>query len=413
MSRIDISTLRSANVLSSPTDISRFMVDHAARLRSLAQTGDMDARNVLRSLHQQDDGTYTIRRATTIDSRLAQSKAVDPAMLKTMAEARGIAWEDGYQDRVRPYWASDERVDRYGDIVRQFWKLDEYAKNPLLLYGHDWNSPPIGNSLQEVVTTRSEPDYSGAALWMLVLFASQWDWAETVFKLVKAGFLRTGSVGLFPGAIIDIQDSEERNRLGLGKYGLIYGSAEVPNSLVEYTIASVPANPGSHFTTLKALAQRNEIGPETAFLVKELARLRHISDSFAPDAAWVSVDRSLTALFRALFPKAKIAAHEDPNTTVLADSEAETQATPAAELQECGPTAGEILARLEAVAVKVEDLSTRVDSLTTSIASMSRTTSAPADEEEASISEDLEAALESSRRTVAALTTTTPSGDSR
>ena len=35
--------------------------------------------------------------------------------------------------------ASDESVDRYGDIIRASgWQLDNFRKNPVLLFAHDF-----------------------------------------------------------------------------------------------------------------------------------------------------------------------------------------------------------------------------------------------------------------------------------
>jgi hypothetical protein len=41
--------------------------------------------------------------------------------------------------------ASDETVDRYGDIIRASgWQLGNYRQNPVLLFGHQSDSLPVG-----------------------------------------------------------------------------------------------------------------------------------------------------------------------------------------------------------------------------------------------------------------------------
>jgi len=46
------------------------------------------------------------------------------------------------------HYITTEGSDRYGDIVRADGMDDKaYSKNPIVLYGHDYNSFPIGKSL--------------------------------------------------------------------------------------------------------------------------------------------------------------------------------------------------------------------------------------------------------------------------
>ncbi len=122
------------------------------------------------------------------DALVKSAKAMTEEQLRELAAARDIPWDESYKDRVVAYWLSDERVDGHGDITLQNWIFDDFENNPVLVYDHMWELPPIGAALDWTVQTRKDGQYSGPALRTLSLFATadQWEWAGTVFNLVKA-----------------------------------------------------------------------------------------------------------------------------------------------------------------------------------------------------------------------------------
>lgn len=248
-----------------------------------------------------------------------------PNKYQELAAARGIAWREGFDARVINYWASDERVDRHGDIVRQSWVLDEFTDNPLILYGHDWDMPPIGNSIHEEVVQRKDDGYKGPALRLLSLFHDQ-GFAADVFDLVQSGFLRAGSVGFFPGKVIRVDDPEERQKLGLEPGGLIFED----NELVEFTIASVPANVGAHVAALAAAKGAGHLRPESVQVVRELAR-RQIRRGAGDKARWLELDAAIRETWRSVFPDLRPPTHSELDVPLLFE-ELERQAA-------CGGTA--------------------------------------------------------------------------
>lgn len=111
--------------------------------------------------------------------------------------------------------ASDSTVDRDGDSLDQSkWDFRNYLKNPVILWGHDYYSPPIGKCVSMSL--------DGGRLVMEVKFASEdeYAFAATIEKLVSGGYVNTCSVGF-----ISHDD----------------GSME----LLELSIVSVPANPNA------------------------------------------------------------------------------------------------------------------------------------------------------------------------
>lgn len=232
--------------------------------------------------------------------------ALESSAFPELARLRGLEWQAEYQGRVVPYWCSDERVDSQGDIVRQSWIFDLFEKNPVWPISHDWSGLPVANGIDWRVLSRRGADYSGPALWMLGLFATreQYEFADKVFRLVKAGFLRAGSVGFVSDKLIDIRDEDERQKLGLGRYGVILED----NHLLEFSPCTLGANPGAHSLLSQAKA-RGELQPIDLEVARELERSarRRARD----EGAWRDEDRQFVAMAKLLFPRTKFRDHRE------------------------------------------------------------------------------------------------------
>ncbi len=251
---------------------------------------------------------------------MAVADAAIPAAdeLAKLAAQRGFEWKDGHEDRVVRYWASDARGDRHGDVVDQTWKFDEYESNPIMLFSHDWGMPPIGGTLDWDVRQRTSKGYSGDALSLLSLFADAdtSEYADSLFRLVKAGFLKAGSVGFFPERVIEVRDKAERKELGLADWGLLY----CDNRLVEWSPCSVPANPGAH-RTLAAAKSAGMLKPIDMLTVRELRR----QESLATDEGrgWKRDDAILLGIGRSLFPGTYFPEHKDAEVPIIVEDVAD------------------------------------------------------------------------------------------
>jgi len=146
-------------------------------------------------------------------------------------------------ERTRTYVFSDERVDRHGDIIMaKGWDVDAFAAvSGPILWGHNHSAPPIGKSSKPKLETIE----GFRAITGNVTFAEAEvnPDADLIWRLIDAGFLKTGSVGFKP---IEAKDGDElddkmRTKLGLGRYGVLFLACE----LLEFSIVSVPANPGA------------------------------------------------------------------------------------------------------------------------------------------------------------------------
>jgi len=147
--------------------------------------------------------------------------------------------DEGAARRVS-FVISNGSVDRDRDTIAvDGWKLDNYLKNPVVLWAHDHWGPPIGKA----VTVGKD----GGALRATAEFATaeEYHFADTVYRLVKGGYLRATSVGFWPSKYLY---NEERGG---------YDFAE--QELREFSIVPVPSNP-------EALAEAKSAGIDLAQL---------------------------------------------------------------------------------------------------------------------------------------------------
>lgn len=114
---------------------------------------------------------------------------------------------------------STEDIDRDGDrILASGWDLRAFRSNPVVLAGHQYDKPPVGQALkigvqdrQLVATVRWAPTAEG----------------QTFKALYDGRFLRAFSVGFIP-----LAEPKQLSR------GLEFGSVE----LLEFSAVSVPSN---------------------------------------------------------------------------------------------------------------------------------------------------------------------------
>lgn len=111
--------------------------------------------------------------------------------------------------------ATTEGVDRDGEVIQvKGWDFENFNKNPILLWGHDYKSLPIG----AVTELRVE---DGKVIAKGVFARSSF--AQEIRALYDDGFIKTVSVGFIP---------HERN-----------GDTITKAELLELSFVSVPANP--------------------------------------------------------------------------------------------------------------------------------------------------------------------------
>lgn len=143
-------------------------------------------------------------------------------------------------------------VDRHGEIVDQkSWILDEYEKNPVVLFSHDHHQPPVGRIKNLVVR-------NGSLEGEVEFAAEQYEFANTLWKLYRDGFMRAFSVGFSP------EDVEVENGRRVLKN----------NHLFEVSTVSVPAN---------AMALAKSKGIDVAPLEDKFVEMGEAEDAAAKD----------------------------------------------------------------------------------------------------------------------------------
>lgn len=200
-----------------------------------------------------DEGAVEFHKSAGSFDTTTKAISIDEA--RKLFEARGMPTDnEELLKRTVSYWLSDERVDEEGDIIRQNWDFSVFEKNSPIPMGHDWYGPPIGRMIDWNVRQRKEADYSGKALFGIAAFADT-EHADSIYRLVSTGFLPSGSVGFRAQRVIRIDNDDDRNALGLGPWGLIFDK----NLLIEYSVVTVPANPGAHLAGMMKGLQEQDL----------------------------------------------------------------------------------------------------------------------------------------------------------
>lgn len=147
------------------------------------------------------------------------------------------------KDRTFEAIASTEDVDRYGDIIKQEgWELDEFMKNPVIAWGHDYMQPPIAKA--EEVKVKDKKLFFKAKFPKKGIFP----FADLIFDLFKERILKAFSVGFWP------KDFDE-NESG----GFTFKRQE----LLEISAVTVPANPNAlALAYQKSMDKFKEVSPK-------------------------------------------------------------------------------------------------------------------------------------------------------
>ena len=141
------------------------------------------------------------------------------------------------EKRILDFISSTEKRDRDGDIINSAgWDLSNFNKNPILLFGHQYDKPACGrvissqitdNALKQTVQFIGEDvadgkEYSDWPEWL--------KFCDLLYKLYSKGYMRAVSVGFEPKSW-EYADAEEGN--------INFHEQE----LLELSLVTVPSNP--------------------------------------------------------------------------------------------------------------------------------------------------------------------------
>lgn len=150
-------------------------------------------------------------------------------------------------ERVIEFVGSNGALDRDGEVINpKGWDITNFKKNPVFLWAHEYYSPPVGRALNV-----KKAD-GGLTFRVQFADAETYPFADTIYRMYKAGFLHATSVGFIPKEWVD-GDGEGSPRRTYTK-----------QELLELSAVPVPSNP-------EALIQAQETGVITAKEYGQLA----------------------------------------------------------------------------------------------------------------------------------------------
>jgi len=179
---------------------------------------------------------------------------------------------------------TDETRDRDGDIIRlSGWKLENYKKNPVFLWAHNYGSVPIARA--EKVIKRKDP----AKMDFFLQYPTKgiYPFADMILELYAGKFINTSSVGFIPSKWEPIPE-EEKGEGPDNPYGRVYTSQE----LLELSGCAVPSNPNALQNALKG----KDFGFKQDDLVKYLYGATLIPRPLKEDDVLEEIDKSETEI---------------------------------------------------------------------------------------------------------------------
>jgi len=137
-------------------------------------------------------------------------------------------------ERQYEFIASTADQDRDGEVIDvSGWDLKNFKRNPVIMFAHAYNTLPIGKATKIGVKDGKLID--------VVEFPPEgtYEFADTVARLVDAGYLKTQSVGFIPKKWEDGDWTEEDSK------GSKPRRTYTKQELLEISIVPVPSNPNA------------------------------------------------------------------------------------------------------------------------------------------------------------------------
>jgi len=131
-----------------------------------------------------------------------------------------------------PFVASTPAENRYGDVVAGPWKIDDFIRNPVMPFSHNYGIPPVAKAENVRLV---DDTLMGTAVWYE---GADYPLAVTVAAQYRQGFLRAFSVGFDPKTIT-ARRLLPKDHVHYAEQGYLY----TDNDLMEISAVPVPANP--------------------------------------------------------------------------------------------------------------------------------------------------------------------------
>ncbi len=172
-------------------------------------------------------------------------------------------------DRQAKFIFSSESVDRDFDIIVQDGiDLTYFLQNPVIFYGHDHDSLPIGKCVSIGIENGC---LAGVIEFVQADNPAVGNKAEGIYQLVVSHFLSTVSIGFIPKTIEYPEDARNLND----------GVNVLTSELVEVSICGIPANRDCLVQTVSQpqIIQELQDQSEASLRVFRSARLKRVLDA--------------------------------------------------------------------------------------------------------------------------------------
>jgi len=158
------------------------------------------------------------------------------------------------EKRLLKITGTDETRDRDGDVVKVTgWMLENYQKNPVFLWAHDYRSVPLA-AAQKVVRKRNP-----ASLEFHLRFPTEglYPFADMILNLYHESIINASSVGFIPFKWEDLTDEEKD---GMSPMAEVFGGRKfVKQELLELSGCAVPSNPNALQNALKSFGKQHNL----------------------------------------------------------------------------------------------------------------------------------------------------------
>jgi HK97 family phage prohead protease len=213
--------------------------------------------------------------------------------------------------RTERFVFSDATVDHSGDSIDpKGWRLDIFKRNPVALFSHMSWDPPIGRASNvKIQDGKLVGDIEFAA-------AEVYEFADTIYRLVKGKFLNAVSVGFKPE---EWGFTSDKSR----PFGIDFKK----QTLLEISVCPVPCNPnalgearsmGVNTAPLTEWAEKVLDSGDTVFLPrKDLEALRIQSKGADPTRYYIQGDAALSAKGLERMRESFKRWHADPNELLI------------------------------------------------------------------------------------------------
>lgn len=160
----------------------------------------------------------------TLDERVAELRSNPDIQIRKQFPIDATAKAIDPETRTARFTITTAGVDRDNDTVAvDGWDVASYQKSPVVLWAHDYSQMPVARAIDLVQTAK------GLEATAEFPPKGTYAFADTVFDMLKGGFLSATSVGFRPKNAVPNTDRQ--------------GIDFLEQELLEFSIVPVPANP--------------------------------------------------------------------------------------------------------------------------------------------------------------------------